>query len=85
MTDTAEIIDVSPRDGLQNEATLLSTETKVELITRLAAAGVRRLEATSFVNPKAVPAMADAEEVMASVPRDRGVSYIGLVLNRRGL
>ncbi len=85
MTDTAEIIDVSPRDGLQNEATLLTTETKVELITRLAGAGVKRLEATSFVHPKAVPAMADAEDVMASVPRNRGVSYIGLVLNRRGL
>ncbi|MDH3247987.1 MAG: hydroxymethylglutaryl-CoA lyase [Acidimicrobiia bacterium] len=85
MTDTAEIIDVSPRDGLQNEATLLDTGTKVELITRLADAGVRRLEATSFVHPKAVPAMADAEDVMASVPRDRTVSYIGLVLNRRGL
>jgi hydroxymethylglutaryl-CoA lyase len=83
--DTAEIIDVSPRDGLQNEATLLSTDTKVELITRLAAAGVRRLEATSFVHPSAVPAMADAEEVMASVPRDRDLSYIGLVLNQRGL
>ncbi len=85
MTDTAEIIDVSPRDGLQNEATLLSTDTKVELITRLAVAGVKKLEATSFVHPDAVPAMADAEQVMASVPRDRGVSYIGLVLNRRGL
>ncbi len=85
MTDTAEIIDVSPRDGLQNEATLLATDTKIELISRLADAGVVRLEATSFVHPKAVPAMADAEDVMASVPRDRGVSYIGLVLNRRGL
>jgi hydroxymethylglutaryl-CoA lyase len=85
VTDTAEIIDVSPRDGLQNEATLLSTAAKVELITRLADAGVRRLEATSFVHPEAVPAMADAEDVMASVPHDRSVSYIGLVLNRRGL
>lgn len=85
MSDTAEIIDVSPRDGLQNEATLVSTEAKVELIARLSDAGVRRLEATSFVNPKAVPAMADAEDVMASVPRDRDLSVIGLVLNRRGL
>ncbi len=85
MIDIAEIIDVSPRDGLQNEATLLATDTKVELITRLADAGVRRLEATSFVHPEAVPAMADAEEVMAAVPRRDDVSYIGLVLNRRGL
>lgn len=85
MTDIVEIIDVSPRDGLQNEATLLDTDTKVELITRLVGAGVRRLEATSFVHPRAVPAMADAEDVMASLPRDLDVSYIGLVLNRRGL
>jgi hydroxymethylglutaryl-CoA lyase len=85
VTDTAEIIDVSPRDGLQNESTLLSTDTKVELITRLSDAGIRRLEATSFVNPEAVPAMADAEDVMASAPRDRDLSLIGLVLNRRGL
>jgi hydroxymethylglutaryl-CoA lyase len=85
MTDLVEIIDVSPRDGLQNEKTLLSTETKVDLIRRMIDAGVRRLEATSFVHPGRVPAMADAEEVMAAVPRDRNVSYIGLVLNERGL
>jgi hydroxymethylglutaryl-CoA lyase len=85
MTDRVEIVDVSPRDGLQNEKTLLSTEVKVELITRMVDAGMRRLEATSFVNPGRVPAMADAEEVMAAVPRDRDVSYIGLVLNERGL
>ncbi len=82
---TAEIIDVSPRDGLQNEATLLDTATKVELISRLARAGVRRLEATSFVHPDRVPAMADAEAVMAALPRSGDVSYIGLVLNDRGL
>jgi hydroxymethylglutaryl-CoA lyase len=85
MTDHVEIIDVSPRDGLQNEKTLLSTDVKVELITRMVDAGMRRLEATSFVHPGRVPAMADAEAVMAAVPRDRGVSYIGLVLNERGL
>lgn len=79
------IVDVSPRDGLQNEATLLDTTTKVALIERLIAAGVRRIEATSFVHPRLVPQMADAEAVMAAVPRRDEVSYIGLVLNRRGL
>ncbi len=88
MTDPlgeVEIVDVSPRDGLQNEKTLLGTVTKVDLISRLIDAGVRRLEATSFVHPSRVPAMADAEAVMQAVPRNRGVSYIGLVLNERGL
>lgn len=85
MSDIAEIIDVAPRDGLQNEKLLLDTSTKVELIERLIGAGVTRLEATSFVHPRLVPAMADAEAVMAAVPRDRKASYIGLVLNMRGL
>lgn len=79
-----DIIEVSPRDGLQNESVLLSTADKVELIARAAAAGVRRIEAVSFVRPDAVPAMADAEQVMALLPRRPDVSYIGLVLNRRG-
>ena len=79
------IVEVSPRDGLQNEAVLLSTDAKVELITRLVDAGARRVEAVSFAHPKAVPAMADAEAVMERVPRRPGVSYAGLVLNRRGL
>lgn len=79
------IVEVSPRDGLQNESTLLSTDAKVELITRLVEAGARRVEAVSFAHPKAVPAMADAEAVMERVPRRDGVSYAGLVLNRRGL
>jgi hydroxymethylglutaryl-CoA lyase len=79
------IVEVSPRDGLQNEAVVLPTEAKVELIGRLVAAGARRIEAVSFVHPRLVPAMADAEAVMAAVPRAEGVSYAGLVLNRRGL
>jgi hydroxymethylglutaryl-CoA lyase len=79
-----EVVEVGPRDGLQNEATLLPTETKVELICRAIEAGARRIEATSFVHPRRVPQMADAEAVMAQVPRVAGVSYLGLVLNRRG-
>jgi hydroxymethylglutaryl-CoA lyase len=79
-----DLIEVGPRDGLQNEAALVSTDDKVELIRRLVDAGLRRIEATSFVNPARVPQMADAEAVMARVPRPDGVSYSGLVLNPRG-
>ena len=79
------IVEVSPRDGLQNEAVVLPTEAKVELVGRLVAAGARRVEAVSFAHPGLVPAMADAEAVMAKVPRSGDVSYAGLVLNRRGL
>jgi hydroxymethylglutaryl-CoA lyase len=79
------IVEVSPRDGLQNEPVVLSTEAKVELIARLVAAGARRVEAVSFAHPRLVPAMADAEAVMERVPRTEGVAYAGLVLNRRGL
>jgi len=80
-----EIVEVGPRDGLQNEDTLVDTATKVALIERMLDAGVRRIEATSFVHPGRVPQMSDAEAVMAALPRDRGASYIGLVLNERGL
>jgi len=79
------IVEVGPRDGLQNEKTILSASDKVALIRRCVDAGARRIEAVSFVNPKRVPQMADAEAVMAAVPRRADVSYIGLVLNRRGL
>jgi len=79
------IVEVSPRDGLQNERTILSTDAKVELITRLVDAGARRVEAVSFAHPRLVPTMADAEAVMARVPRREGVSYAGLILNRKGL
>lgn len=88
MTTTArsiEIIDVGPRDGLQNETEILDIATKVAFIGKLAAAGIRRMEAVSFVNPKRVPQMAEAEEVLAALPGDDDVTYIGLVLNRRGL
>jgi hydroxymethylglutaryl-CoA lyase len=84
-TASVEILEVAPRDGLQNEATILSTEDKVELVQRAVRAGARRIEVTSFVNPARVPQMADADEVMAALPRPDGVSYAGLVMNDRGL
>ncbi len=80
-----EVVEVSPRDGLQNEPVTLSVAARVELIARCVAAGVRRIEAASFVSPTRVPQMAGAEEVMAALPRVPGVSYGGLVLNRRGM
>jgi hydroxymethylglutaryl-CoA lyase len=85
MTRRVQIVEVGPRDGLQNEDTLVATAAKVALIEQMLDAGVRRIEAASFVHPGRVPQMADAEQVMAAVPRDRGASYIGLVLNERGL
>jgi hydroxymethylglutaryl-CoA lyase len=81
---SVEIVEVGARDGLQNEPDILPTATKVELINRAIAAGVRRIETASFVNPSRVPQMADAEAVMAALPETDGVTYIGLVLNMRG-
>ena len=78
-----QLVEVSPRDGLQNEATHLSTAEKVELIGRAAAAGATRIEVASFVNPAKVPQMADAEAVIAALDLP-GVRTIGLVLNERG-
>ena len=83
-TETIEMVEVSPRDGLQNEKTLIDTADKVALIDRALAAGARRIEVTSFVNPKAVPQMADAEAVCAGLPERDDVTYIGLVMNARG-
>jgi hydroxymethylglutaryl-CoA lyase len=85
MRPALEIIEVSPRDGLQNEDRVLSTEDKVELVERAVRAGARRIEVTSFVNPSRVPQMADADDVMAALSRHEGVSYAGLVMNQRGL
>jgi hydroxymethylglutaryl-CoA lyase len=79
-----EIVEVGPRDGLQNEKTLLELPQKLELIDRLWDAGARRMEVVSFVNPKRVPQMAGAEEIMAAQPAGSGRSRIGLVLNQRG-
>jgi hydroxymethylglutaryl-CoA lyase len=84
-TDAVAIVEMAPRDGLQNESAVLSTADKVELVERAVRAGSRRIEVTSFVNPARVPQMADADEVMAALPRPEGVSYAGLVMNDRGL
>lgn len=85
MSRPIEIVEVGPRDGLQNDPALMPTDVKLEFIDRLIDAGVRRMEVASFVNPKLVPAMADSDDIMARVPRDRGVTYIGLALNERGM
>jgi hydroxymethylglutaryl-CoA lyase/(R)-citramalyl-CoA lyase len=78
------ICDVGPRDGLQNEARTLEPAVRAELCDRLASAGLKRIEAASFVNPKLVPQMAGAEEVMAALHRMPGTTYAGLVLNDKG-
>jgi len=83
-TKSIEMVEVSPRDGLQNEKTMVSTADKLVLIERALAAGVRRIEVASFVNPCAVPQMADAEAVCARLPERGDVTYIGLVMNARG-
>ena len=84
MSRRIEIVDVGPRDGLQNEAVVLSVGERLEFISRLEAAGVGRLEAVSFVNPARVPQMAGAEEIMEALPHTSGRARIGLVLNLRG-
>jgi isopropylmalate/homocitrate/citramalate synthase len=78
------VCDVGPRDGLQNEDRVLEPALRADLCDRLAAAGLKRIEAASFVNPKLVPQMAGAEDVMAALRRRPGTSYAGLVLNEKG-
>lgn len=84
MDVSVDIVEVGPRDGLQSEPEILATAVKLEFIRRLAAAGVRRIEVASFVNPAKVPQMADAEGIFGALSKDPGLSPIGLVLNRRG-
>ena len=79
-----EFVEVGPRDGLQNEPEMLSTADKLLLVTKAIDAGARRLEVASFANPKRVPQMADAEDVCAGLPERDDVTYIGLVMNKRG-
>ena len=84
MSRAIQIVEVGPRDGLQNEKAVLEPGIRAEFTRRLEAAGARRIEAASFVHPKYVPQMAGAEEVMAALPHQAGRSRIGLVLNTRG-
>ena len=83
-TKSVEVVEVSPRDGLQNEKAQISTADKIRLIELAIEAGARRIEVTSFVNPRAVPQMADADGVCAGLPTRDDVTYIGLVMNQRG-
>src|SRR5579859_5976560 len=78
MTRRIEVVEVGPRDGLQNEKALLEVDQKLEFIHRLETAGARRIETVSFVNPKRVPQMAGAEEISEALPRTSGRSRIGL-------
>lgn len=84
MTSKIQIVEVGPRDGLQNEDTILGTADKLALIESLLDAGVTRIEAVSFAHPNYVPQLADAEDVMAGLEKRPEVSYIGLVMNQRG-
>lgn len=84
MSRPIQIVEVGPRDGLQNEKRVLETDRKLEFIARLEAAGARRIETVSFVNPARVPQMAGAEDISAALPQDSGRSRIGVVLNARG-
>ncbi|MBC7505458.1 MAG: hydroxymethylglutaryl-CoA lyase [Sandarakinorhabdus sp.] len=85
MLDAVQIVEVSPRDGLQNEKGFVETTDKLALISRLIAMGATRIEVASFVNPRRVPQMADAEAVVAGLPEAHGVRFIGLCLNERGV
>jgi isopropylmalate/homocitrate/citramalate synthase len=81
---TVTVCDVAPRDGLQNDPKTLPPETRADLVNRLAAAGLRRIETASFVNPVRVPQMAGAEAVVEGIEREPGVVYAGLALNEQG-
>lgn len=83
-TQALTVMEVSPRDGLQNEKTLVSTANKLKLVQRALDAGCKRIEVTSFVHPKRVPQMADADELCRQLPQRGDVTYAGLVLNERG-
>ncbi|MEZ5778439.1 MAG: hydroxymethylglutaryl-CoA lyase [Paracoccaceae bacterium] len=84
MADTVEIVEMGPRDGLQNEKRLIPTAEKIALVDILSRAGFRRIEVASFVSPKWVPQMADSAEVLAGITRAQGVRYAALTPNLRG-
>lgn len=84
LSNFVKIVEVGPRDGLQNEAKIIATSTKIELINRLAKTGLKAIEATSFVSPKWVPQMADHVEVMRGITKEEGVRYPVLTPNIKG-
>ena len=83
--DNVKIVEVGPRDGLQNEKQIISSEIKIELIERLADAGMKSIESASFVSPKWVPQMGDASAVMKGIKREQDISYSALVPNLKGM
>ena len=85
MREAVRIIEVGPRDGLQNEPRPVAANDKIELINRLAASGLKHIEATSFVNPRWVPQLADAAQVMDGIARTKGVTFSALVPNEKGM
>src|ERR1700730_5271241 len=84
MSERVNVVDVTPRDGLQNEKEIVSTRDKLLLIEKLALAGVREIQATSFVHPRWVPQMADAEAVAVGIQRFSGIRFSALVPNLKG-
>jgi hydroxymethylglutaryl-CoA lyase len=84
MHDSVVFTDVGPRDGLQNQPRILSVEERLRLIEAIAAAGVRSIEVGSFVSPRAVPAMANTDQVVGALPKDDGVDYSALIPNKKG-
>ncbi|RBD03657.1 hydroxymethylglutaryl-CoA lyase, partial [Xanthomonas oryzae pv. oryzae] len=84
MSDFVRIVEVGPRDGLQNEARPIATADKIALIDQLSATGLRTIEATSFVSPRWVPQLADAAEVLAGITQAPGIAYPVLVPNLQG-
>lgn len=84
MQESILIQEVMPRDGLQNEPKFMETSDKIELINRLSRTGVSKIEVTSFVSPKAIPNLKDAEQVMSRIKREKGVTYTALVPNKKG-
>lgn len=85
MSKKVRLVEVGPRDGLQNEPEIIRAADKIALIEKMYEAGMRRFEVASFVHPKRVPQMADAEDVIAGLPDHADASYIGLALNKRGV
>lgn len=84
LPEKVEIIEVGPRDGIQNESNFIPTENKIELINLLNKTGIKRMEATSFVHPKYVPQMKDAKEVLEGIERDPSIQYMALIPNEKG-